>query len=207
MTRIRRVWAIGVAMTLAAVVPAGTVLAQAPQKQAAREQQTPPPGGRGARPAAGRALPPITTNMNQQPLQAWIDAYAIVQAQKDLQLTDEQYSPFVSRLLKMQDVRRRQVGERRRLLGQLNGLMQQGQGAEGSRDEAILASVKALDDQAQRSSAEVRQAYQEIDAILTPWQRGRYRMFEEQLERRKVDLLSKIGAPAAPAPGRGGDGK
>ena len=44
-----------------------------------------------------------------------------------------------------------------------------------------------------RAAVEVRKAYQDLDAVLTPWQRGRFRTFEEQLERRKVELLAKIG--------------
>jgi hypothetical protein len=44
--------------------------------------------------------------MNQQQLQAWLDTYALVQAQRQLVLTDEQYPNFVPRLVKLQDIRR-----------------------------------------------------------------------------------------------------
>ena len=33
----------------------------------------------------------------------------------------------------------------------------------------------------------------EIYKNLTPWQRGRFRLLEEQMERRKLELLTKIG--------------
>ena len=51
-----------------------------------------------------------------------------------------------------------------------------------------------------RSAAPTKrsQATLEIDGVLTPWQRGRYRMFEELVERRKIEMLRSIGA------GRGG---
>lgn len=172
--------------------------------------QTPTPAGqqgRAARAGAGRAaLPPLSQNMNQQQLQAYMDAYALVQAERELALTGEQYPNFVARLRKLQDVRRRQQAERRRLLVELGGLLQ---GNEAGRDDAIVARVAALDDVAQKSGVELRKAYQDLDAVLTPWQRGRFRTFEEQLERRKIELLAKIsggGQPSlAPAggPGRG----
>jgi Spy/CpxP family protein refolding chaperone len=141
-------------------------------------------------------LPPVTANMTQQQMQAYIDAYALVQAERELQLTNAQYPNFVDRLRKLQDVRRRHLGERRRLMGELSGLLQ-AQGTDAGRDEAIMAHVKALDDLSQRADTEVRQAYQDLDSVLTPWQRGRYRMFEEQLERRKVELLAKINGGGA----------
>jgi len=151
-------------------------------------QQT-PPAGRGQR--AGRAaLPPITPNMNQQQLQAYIDAYALMQAERQLKLSTEQFPGFVGRLRRLQDVRRRHQMERRRMMGQLSELLQ---GEAGGRDEAILEKLRALDDVNQRASGEVRKAYEELDGVLTPWQRGRYRMLEEQLERLKVDMLSKLG--------------
>ena len=169
------------------------------QQQAIRQgQQSPPPGGRGGR---ENRLPPISPNMNQQQLQSWIDTFAVVQAERDLQLTGDQYATFIVRLRKLQDVRRRHQMEKGRLMRELNQLLN---GSDG-RDEAILAHVKSLDDLSQRSAGELKQAYSELDSGLTPWQRGRYRMFEEQLERRKLDLLSKINtAPAGTNPGRGG---
>jgi hypothetical protein len=197
MTTTQRVWSIGVALTLAMAVPAGTVLAQSPTPR--EQQQAPPPAGRGgARAGGGRAnLPAVTPNMTQQQMQAYIDAYALVQAEKELQLTNDQYANFVTRLRKLQDVRRGHQVERRRLLNELAGLLQgqgQGQATEAGKDDAIMAHVKALDDLQQRSATEVSQAYKDLDAVLTPWQRGRYRMFEEQLERRKVELLAKINS-------------
>ena len=154
-----------------------------------RAQQT-PPAGRGQRTGGRAALPPITPNMTPQQLQAHIDAYALVQAERQLQLTADQFPVFVGKLRRLQDVRRRHQMERRRMMGELNGLLQ---GETSGRDEAILEKLRALDDVSQRASGEVRKAFEELDGGLTPWQRGRYRMLEEQLERLKVDMLSKLG--------------
>jgi Spy/CpxP family protein refolding chaperone len=187
--RAQRAWCVGVAVA-AMLSASAAAFAQTPPP-------TPPAGGgvqgqsaRGPRGGGRAALPPITPNMNQQQLQAWMDTYALVQAERELLLTADQYPNFVARLRKLQDVRRRQMGERRRILTELGGLLQ---GAEAGRDEAITARVTALDEGALQTASEVRRAYQDLDAVLTPWQRGRFRTFEEQLERRKVELLAKIG--------------
>lgn len=184
MIRAQRAWCVG--MATAAVLSASVIVSG----------QTAPPAGQGQPAQTGRgqrggraALPAVTPNMNQQQLQAYMDAYALVQAERELVLSAEQYPNFVARLRQLQNVRRRQLGERRRLLTELNGLLQ---GNDAGRDDAILVRVKALDDLSQQTGVELRKAYQDLDAVLTPWQRGRFRTFEEQLERRKVELLTKI---------------
>lgn len=155
----------------------------------ARGAQPNPAPGRGQR-GQPRGLPPVGPNMNQLQLQAWIDAYALVQAERELQLTSEQYPDFVARLARLQNVRRRLLGERRRLLGELGGLVQEPAGA---RDAAIDEKLRALDDVARRAAGELRKSLEGVDSVLTPWQRGRFRLFEEQLERRKIELLTKVG--------------
>jgi hypothetical protein len=164
------------------------VTVPAPALEAQGQRAGGRPGGRGA-------LPPPGPNMNQQQVQAWLDTYALVQAERELQLNEEQYPAFVTRLTRLQNIRRRQTGERRRLLNELIGLVQAGQSASESAIDQRLAALEAL---ATRTSTELRQAYREIDTLLTPWQRGRFRLFEEQLERRKIELLTRIG--------RGGSG-
>jgi Spy/CpxP family protein refolding chaperone len=178
MGRVSRV--IASVLFVAALAGPGTAFAQDPPPAG-----TPPARGRGA----GRGIPPPPANMNQQQLQAWLDTYAVVQAQRQLVLTDEQYPNFVARLRKLQDVRRRRMVERRKLMNELQGLIQSA--ASPGRDENILARVRALDEGADSGAAEMRKAYQDLDAVLTPWQRGRFRLFEEQLERQKVDLIAK----------------
>jgi hypothetical protein len=209
MTRTLRHTALGVAIIAMALT--GAVSAQTPGSQ------QPPPGqsvntAKGQRPpgrTGGRgALPELSANMTPQQLQAYIDAFLVVEAQRQLQLTDEQYGAFVPKLMRLQAVRRQHVMQRRRLLDDLNGLMN----AEGTKDEALAEKVRALDDLPARANGELRKAYEEIDALLTPVQRAKLRMFEERLERRKIEMLGKLtpagagrGTPApAAAPKRGG---
>ena len=140
--------------------------------------------------------------MTPQQLQSYIDAFAVVEAERQLQLSAEQYGQFVPRLQRLQNVRRRHVMERRRLLDELNGLLT----TEPVKEEAINEKVRAIDELGARSSGELRKAYEEIDALLTPVQRGKLRIFDERLERRKIELLGKIAPAQAGRAGRGGGG-
>jgi uncharacterized protein with von Willebrand factor type A (vWA) domain len=81
-------------------------------------------------------------------------------------------------------------------------------------DAALDEKLKAFDQVNERSAQEIRQLTQELDGILTPYQRVRFRVFEERMERRKIDLLTRARAGRAggggtapaepPAKGRGG---
>ena len=152
----------------------------APERQAARGAQRP----------AGRAgVPTPTPGMNLQQFNTWMETYAVIEAQKALMLTDEQYPNFVGRFRKLQEIGRRRQNERRRMMNDLQSLL--GSNTE-TRDAAILARLRALEEATDSAAAETKKAYQDLDAVLTPWQRGRLRIFEQQLERQKVDLLAKL---------------
>jgi Spy/CpxP family protein refolding chaperone len=175
--------------------------------------QTPPPAGRqnlqgrqgqrAGRPVPRPVPPPLAGEMDQQQLQSHLDAFALVEAERQLQLTAEQYPTFVARLRRLQDTRRRHLGERRRIMAELRGLV--GGNAPGG-DDRIQQQLKALADSAQRLAGDLAKAYADLDEGLTPWQRGRFRLFEEQLERRKIDLLGKIGGAGPANQGRRGGG-
>lgn len=204
MTRARCAWLAAVVTTamLSTNLAFGQTAAVAPAKQ------TPDPA-RGQRAGAGRAgraaLPPITANMNQQQLQAFIDTYALMQAKTALQLTEEQVPNFVARLQRLQDIRRRHMAQHRRLMNEMGELIKS---TTAGRDEGITAHLQALNDASEGAAVELRKAYQDLDAVLTPWQRGRFRQFEENLERKKIELLTAIGGgratpPPVPVGGRG----
>ena len=55
-------------------------------------------------------------------IQRMFDAYALVQAQDQLKLGDEQYSRFLSRFKSLQEIRRRAQAERGRLVQELRRL-------------------------------------------------------------------------------------
>jgi hypothetical protein len=120
-------------------------------------------------------------------LQRLFDAYVVMQAQQQLQLTDDQFPRFLGRMKVLQEVRRRTQNERGQALQELRRLTQPG----GPRveDGALQERLKALDDLEVRSVEQVRQAIAGINVILDTRQQVRFRLLEEQMERRKIELL------------------
>lgn len=124
-----------------------------------------------------------------------LDAYAIVQAQDALQLTDAQYGEFVARLKKLQETRRRSQQARNRLVQELRLLA--GPQAAHTDENAIRTSLKALREHDEKAPVEIRRAHDALDEILDTRQQGRFRIFEERLEARKLDLLMRARQGAA----------
>jgi hypothetical protein len=181
-------------------------LAQEPPPQTAPPTTPPtqagdPARGRGQNQRPGRQNLPAAGPMSQQQLQEYFDVHAIVVSERELLLTDDQRPGFIARLTKLQQTRRQQIQQRNRAMRELMPLVQ---GAGPFRDDVIAEKLKALDELNQKTAQEVRQAELELDGVLKPWQRVRFRMLEERLERQKIDLLIKLrqsgGGGVGPAP-------
>lgn len=156
-----------------------------PASPARAQSQGPPARGRAAQ---GPGLAPgEILNL--------LDAYAIVQAQKALDLGDAQYGEFVSRLKRLQQTRRRNMQARNAILQELRRLTgpQVTQVDEGAIKER-LAALAELDE---RATVELRTSYATLDEVLDLRQRARFRLLEESLERRKIDLLQRAQQGAA----------
>ena len=66
------------------------------------------------------------------------------------------------------------------------------QAGPGATDDArIRERVSALDELEERSATEIRQAMKALDQVLDARQQGRFRIFEEMMEQRKVELLMR----------------
>jgi len=120
-------------------------------------------------------------------IQDQFDAYAIVQAQDTLDLSDEQFPQFVRRARELHATRRRMQAERMRLVLQLGQLLRARQPDEARLDEA----TRALDAHDRATLEAVQAAYGAIDEVLDARQRARFRVLEQQLERKKLDMLSR----------------
>ena len=104
-----------------------------------------------------------------------------------MRLNDEQYSRFLVRFKSLQDVRRRSLQEHTRLVAELRRLLMQGQP-----DEAQLKDrMQELQDVDSRAVADVKKAYDGIDQVLDVKQQASFRVFEEQMERRKIELITR----------------
>jgi len=160
--------------------------------QAAGQDQPPGMATRGNRPVPADGLPPVTTGE----LVNMLDTYAIVKAQDELTLNDTQYGQFVTRLKRLQDVRRRNQRERNQILQDLRKLS--GPQATLPIDEnALRERLRALREHDDRAAAEMRKAYETLDEVLDVRQQARFRAFEETIERRKLDLMLRARERAA----------
>lgn len=152
--------------------------------QASAQDLQAQPQGPGRQP-----LPGIdNSDMTPAEIQKLFDAYLVMEAQQALTLSDEQYPQFLTRLRALQDTRRRNQQERFRLMGELQRLSNPRQPART--DEAMLKErLAALQELESRTAAELRKAYTALDEVLDLRQQARFRIFEEQIERRKIELL------------------
>lgn len=146
----------------------------------AAAQQPPPPSPRGDE----LSQPPAISAGEVQRL---YDAYALVRAQEALQLSDDQYGRFVTRLKNLQEARRRHQQARNQILQDLRRLTNP---QTGSGDEAAMREkLTALRAEEERGAAELRKAIEGVDEVLDVRQQARFRLFEERLEQRKLELL------------------
>jgi cell fate (sporulation/competence/biofilm development) regulator YlbF (YheA/YmcA/DUF963 family) len=141
------------------------------------------PGDRGGR---GRVAPGAQEGVSPGELQQLFDAYVVMQAQQELQLNDQQFGSFLSRVRTLQEARRRGQMQRNRMLQELRRLSQ-----EAGADDQIQALLERLKDLERRNAEEIKDAADRVDEVLNVRQRARFRLLEEQMERRKLDLLMR----------------
>ena len=115
------------------------------------------------------------------------DAYALMQAQDTLGLDQAQYERFVGRFKALLETRRRHAMARMRVVRELGQFSR----AEPPDEEALRARLKALDEEIERGRVDAAQAQAGVDELLTIVQRARFRVLEEQLERRRWELMSR----------------
>jgi hypothetical protein len=182
---LRETAATTVAVLLCAAASGAIAITRAQQPAPARGRAQAPP------PAGGLANPSVVSPAE---IQRMFEAYAAMQAQEQLRLGGDQYVQFLARYKALQDARRRDQQERNRILQDLRRLAVDDARSD---DSQIKDRLKALRDLDGRSAADIAKAQDAIDEILDLRQQARFRVFEEQMERRKVDLVTRArGAPA-----------
>lgn len=138
----------------------------------------------------GPDIPP-DGGMTPAEIQKLFDAYIVVEAQRALELGDAQYPQFIARLRMLQDTRRRTTQERIRLMGQLQRLTAPRVKPMEGYESTLEGLLKQLQELEARTAAEMRKAYNELDQVLDIRQQARFRVLEEQIERRKIELLMR----------------
>jgi phytoene dehydrogenase-like protein len=136
-------------------------------------------------------------------------------AKNALQMDDTQYFTFWKQMRQLQQLRTRHQMERRRVINRLAQSMKPDVPVD---ETALAAQTKELDDLEVQMFQEEQRALSEIDKVLTVYQRARFRVFEENMERQKLDLLARAlkgggdamppaasaATPPLPPGGRGG---
>ena len=194
-------------VALSIVVVALTVAA--PQQQATppppppQTADAPPPSqGRGAGRVDAPQRPAAADLAKLQTVEDLLEGMEISNAAKFLQVDNQHYGEFIQRLRNLQKMRRQHQNQRQRLVAELRRMTNQ----PGVEDALLEAPTKRLDDFDKQSFQDLQNAYAQIDEVLNVRQRARFRLFEEQLDQRKLEILTRVlksgGAPAAP--GRGG---
>jgi hypothetical protein len=118
------------------------------------------------------------------------DAMLAMQAQNALSLDDQQYGQFLRRLRALQETRRRTQQERVRLINELQRMTNPRNPTPVPESE-IKLRLTALHELESRAGADLRRAYETLDEVLTPLQQARFRVLEEQIERRKLELIGR----------------
>jgi hypothetical protein len=162
---------------------------------------------------AGQGVPgpppagPPADDLSPAQVHQLFDAMLVMQAQNALSLNDQQYAQFLSRVRVLQETRRRHQQERGRAIGELQRLTNP-RNEQTAPEADIKSRLNTLQELEARSAAELRRAYVGIDEVLTPLQQARFRVLEEQIERRKLELVARARLnqqnrpPARRPPGR-----
>ena len=140
----------------------------------------------GAQSQDGAAMPPAE-------MQKLLDGYAVIQGQEFLDLTDSQFTQFLPKFRALQEARRRNEMERVRLLQELNRITNpnaRGGGQFGDSD--IRDRLRTLRELEVRAVGDLQKARDAIDQTLDLRQQARFRVFEEQIEQRKLQLLMQV---------------
>jgi len=163
--------------------------AQEPEPSAAAT----PRARSGERQGQGRADPGQQADrLEVAEVQRLFDAYTVVQVQEALQLDDTQFGLFLPKLKAVQDTRRRNEQARRKIIAELARLTAS---AAATDEAAVRERLRALQDLEGRSAAELRRAYDALDQQLDVRRQARFRVFEQNMERRKLQLLLRARRP------------
>ena len=123
-----------------------------------------------------------------------VDAYVIANIQESLDLDDEQFTKVVLPVKSLQRARRELIQGRARALRDMRRLLRSGTATEPEIGEA-LAELKALEAEGPRRVVEQRAA---LDAVLTPIQQAKFRVFEVEVEQRIREMSRRARRQRTP---------
>jgi hypothetical protein len=131
---------------------------------------------------------PETANVTPAEIQQMFDSYALLQAQDQLKISDDQFPKFLPRFKALQDVRRQGLMQRTRVLNQIRQILN---GTQPADDGQLRDLMKRLEEIDSHTEIESKKAYEAIDQVLDLHQQAKFRVFEENMERRKLELVTR----------------
>jgi len=172
--------ALGIIVIVLAAIAALAPASGASAAQAARGKQ-----GKQNQPPA--ATTPDGQQVSPAEVRRMFDSYALLQAQDALKISDEQFPKFLMQFKALQELRRKTLQDRNRIVQELRRLS-----LEQTPNEAQLKDrMKELRDLEEQAHTDVRKAYDGIDQVLDVKQQARFRVFEQQMEQRLLQLVAR----------------
>jgi hypothetical protein len=168
----------------------GTLAAQDPPASPPAQR----PAARGAR--AGQA-PAGNPQQVSRIVHELLDLLAVQRVRPRLQFSREQWPQFLQHFQDLQSLRRQHRITRVRLIGELRQLSRPDALTDPA---ALIAKTKAVDDLEVTWIQEEARAMAAVDQVLTVLQRARLRVFEEDMELYKLELIAQVKGRGAPAP-------
>ena len=150
----------------------------------------------GAQGGGRQAQAPADAPVTPAEIQRMFDSYALMQAEQQLQIRDDQFPQFMTRFRALLEIRRRALQQHGRHLNELRRFLNAPQPDES----AIRTEMKALDDEDAQAQIDARKAYEAIDLVLDVRQQAKFRVFEENMERRKLELVTRARQANRPKP-------
>lgn len=163
------------------------------QMQGGRGVQQPMPGDDQQGPKG-----PPEGNIAPGDIQAMFEAMTVMEAERFVMLTPEQFPVFVQRLKRLQEARGVMIRRHNRALNELRGMANPQSGR--ADDATIDMKLRELSAIELEGRAAIDKALEAVDQMLSPKQRARFRMLEDNIEKKKIDFLTKVRQPG----GRGG---
>jgi Spy/CpxP family protein refolding chaperone len=117
-----------------------------------------------------------------------IDAYVISNLQESLGLTDDQFAKLVPLVKRLQTERREAMRTRMRAVREMRQLLQSGSATESQVQEKLSVLKELENDDSRRG----RQTMESIDAMLSPLQQAKFRVFEAEVGQKLRELMGQM---------------
>ncbi len=116
-----------------------------------------------------------------------VKAYILSDLQERVGLSEEQYVKLLPLVNRLYDDRHQFARQKDEALGEMTRLLRAGQATESAL-VALLGRVRTIEDQEPSAIAKDLRA---IEAVLTPVQQAKYRVYEAEVERRIRELIRR----------------